>query len=451
MRSTLTRRGRAPANGDRAGHAGEVIGRLAASVGRRRSGLDGFWGGGALSEPSEQPKAERLVAEETHSDVVAVTETEGAITRGKTVASTTAKKTFDTGADDADDMPLPTDPKSVFLGGLFVLACMAALYVAAEIVLPLILAIMLKLLLQPFVRLLERIHIPRGIGAILSVLLVLGLLGGAISMLAGPAAAWAGKLPEAIPKIRDSLSFLQQPIDAVQNLIKQFEGLTGGNGGGSSGPPVKPTAVFGAVLSGSAAATSGLFTTLLILFYMLVSGEIFLRRLVEILPNFKDKRSAVELSIDIERNVSAYLLTVSCINTLVGIATGCVMWLCGVANPVLWGAMALLLNFVPILGPMVGIVIFLMASVLSLGVSWWAVLPVGLYLGIHILEGEIATPMLLAHRFTINPVAMILALIFWYWMWGVAGAILAVPLLAVTKIICDDLRPLRALGHLLEG
>jgi predicted PurR-regulated permease PerM len=187
------------------------------------------------------------------------------------------------------------------------------------------------------------------------------------------------------------------------------------------------------------------------LFYMLVSGETFLRRMVEILPRFKDKRQAVELSLHIERDVSAYLLTVSCINAVVGIATGCVMGACGVANPVLWGAVAFVLNFVPILGPMVGIVIFLMASVLSLGVTWWATLPVGLYFGIHVIEGEFATPMLLARRFTINPVALILALIFWYWMWGVPGAILAVPLLAITKIVCDDLRPLRAFGHLLEG
>jgi predicted PurR-regulated permease PerM len=118
---------------------------------------------------------------------------------------------------------------------------------------------------------------------------------------------------------------------------------------------------------------------------------------------------------------------------------------------VLWGAVAFVLNFVPILGAMVGLVVFLMASVLSLGVTWWALLPVGLYFAIHVIEGEFATPMFLARRFTINPVALILALIFWYWMWGVAGAILAVPLLAITKIVCDDLRPLRALGHLLEG
>jgi predicted PurR-regulated permease PerM len=96
-------------------------------------------------------------------------------------------------------------------------------------------------------------------------------------------------------------------------------------------------------------------------------------------------------------------------------------------------------------------VIFLAASVLSLGVTWAALLPVAVYFGIHIAEGEIITPMLMAHRFTINPVAVMLALVFWYWMWGVPGAVLAVPMLAITKIICDDVRPLRALGHFLEG
>jgi predicted PurR-regulated permease PerM len=348
-------------------------------------------------------------------------------------------------------MPLPTDPKTFFLGGLFVIACMAVLYVSAPIVLPLILALVLKLLLQPLVRLLEEFHIPRAVGAILAVLLVLLAFGGAISMLAGPAAAWAGKLPEAIPKLKDSLRFLQAPIDTVQSMMKQVEAFAGESGSLPQGPEVRPSSLLGAVLSGSATATSGLFTTLLILFYMLVSGETFLRRMVEILPRFRDKRQAVELSLHIERDVSAYLLTVSCINAIVGIATGCVMWACGVANPVLWGTVAFVLNFVPILGAMVGLVIFLMASILSLGVSWWALLPVGLYFGIHILEGEFATPMLLARRFTINPVALILALIFWYWMWGVAGAILAVPLLAIIKIVCDDLRPLRAFGHLLEG
>jgi predicted PurR-regulated permease PerM len=404
-----------------------------------------------LTDQPTEPDEDRLIAEETRSEFVAVTETEGNVTRDQTVGTVTAKKTFREAAEESDDMPLPTDARTFFLGGLFGLACMAVLYVAAPIVLPLVLALILKLLLQPFVRLLEGLHIPRAAGAILSVLLVLLAFGGTISVLAGPAAAWAAKLPEAIPKLRDSLGFLQEPIDAAQGMMKQIEALAGETGSLPQGPAVRPSSLVGELLSGSATATSGLFTTLLILFYMLVSGETLLRRIVEILPRFKDKRQAVELSLHIERDVSAYLLTVSCINAIVGLATGGVMWACGVANPVLWGAVALVLNFVPILGPMVGIVVFLMASVLSLGVTWWALLPVGLYFGIHIIEGEFATPMLLARRFTINPLALILALIFWYWMWGVAGAILAVPLLAITKIVCDDLRPLKAFGHLLEG
>ena len=402
----------------------------------------------SLTEQPTDTTENRLVAAETRQEFVAVTEAEGDVVRGQTVGSVTEKKTFGS-PDEDDEMPLPTEPRTFFLGGLFVLACMAVLYIAAPIVLPLILAIVLKLLLQPLVRLLERIHIPRAIGAILAVLLVMLAFGGTVSLLAGPAAAWAAKLPEAIPKLKDSLSFLQAPIDAIQRMMNQLQGTAGG--AGAQPPDVHPSSLVGAVLAGSATATSGLFTTLLILFYMLVSGETFLRRMVEILPRFKDKRQAVELSLHIERDVSVYLLTVTCINALVGVATGCVMWLCGVANPVLWGAVAFVLNFVPILGAMVGLVIFLMASVLALGVTWWALLPVGLYFAIHVLEGEFATPMLLARRFTINPVALILALIFWYWMWGVAGAILAVPLLAIAKIVCDELRPLRALGHLLEA
>jgi predicted PurR-regulated permease PerM len=397
-----------------------------------------------MTDISNPPAGDRIVAAETRSEFV----TSG----DHTVGAVTERKTFKAAAEDDEDMPLPTDPQTIFLGGLFAFAALAVLSIASEIILPLVLAVVLKMLLQPLVRVLERIRIPRAIGGIVTVLLVLLAFGGTISMLAGPATDWAGKLPQAIPKLRDSFGVLKGPIDTVQHMMKQLDTLTGGGGAAApQAPAVKSASVLGALFSGTAAATTGLLTTLLMLFYLLVSGETFLRRLVEILPRFKDKRQAVELSADIERNVSAYLLTVTCINALVGVATGCVMWLCGVANPVLWGAVAFAVNFVPILGPMVGIVIFLMASVLALGVTWFALLPVGLYLGIHVIEGEIATPMLLARRFTINPVAVMLALIFWYWMWGVAGAILAVPLLAITKIVCDDIRPLRALGHLLEG
>ena len=352
---------------------------------------------------------------------------------------------------DTEDMPLPTEPRTIFLGGLFLLALLAALYVASPIVLPVVLAIVLKLLLQPLVRLSDRLGVPHGLSAVLAILLLALSLAALASGVAGPAASWAGKLPEAIPQIQQRLAFLARPIATAEWMIGQLEGIAGGGPGVPQAPSAHSFNVMGALFSGTTTVAAGLFTTLVVLFYLLVSGETFLRRFVEILPGFAEKRRAVEITLDIERNISAYLITVTLINAIVGVLTLLVMWAFGVANPLLWGLVAFVVNFVPILGPMVALVLFLMASVVSLGVTWWAVLPVGLYFLIHVVEGELVTPMLMARRFTINPVAVILALLFWYWMWGVPGAILAVPMLAITKIVCDDIRPLRAFGHFLEN
>ena len=100
---------------------------------------------------------------------------------------------------------------------------------------------------------------------------------------------------------------------------------------------------------------------------------------------------------------------------------------------------------------MIGVITFLFAGLLSIDTLWVAFLPAGLYLAIHMIEGETVTPMLLARRFTINPVLVIVALVFWYWMWGVPGAILATPMLAVIKIVCDRVQSLSAFGHFIEG
>jgi predicted PurR-regulated permease PerM len=352
---------------------------------------------------------------------------------------------------DRDDMPLPTEPRTIFLGGLFLLALLAALYVASPIVLPVVLAIVLKLLLQPLVRLTDRAGLPRALGALLAILLLVMTLAGVISGVAGPAASWAGKLPDALPQIQQKLAVLARPISSLEWMMGQLQSIGGVGVGVPQAPPTGGINVMGVLFSGTTTVAAGLFTTLVVLFFLLVSGETFLRRFVEILPSFAEKRQAVELTLDIERNISAYLITVTLINCVVGLLTFAVMWVTGVANPLLWGVIAFAVNFVPILGPMVAMAVFLLAGVLSLGVTWWALLPVGLYFLIHVVEGEIVTPMLMARRFTINPVAIILALLFWYWMWGVPGAILAVPMLAIIKIVCDDIRPLRAFGHFLEA
>jgi predicted PurR-regulated permease PerM len=354
-------------------------------------------------------------------------------------------------ATEEDDLPIPSDINTVFLGGLFLLGMLAACYVAAEIVLPIVLAFVLSLVLHPAMRALERVHLPRGIAAMLIILVLFGTLGGLGAALSGPAASWAQELPAGIPKLQERLSFLSRPIAAFQKFADQAQGLAQGDQ-----PKAVPVAVQGSALSdrlltGTRSLASGLLETVLVLFFLLVSGDTFLRRLVEILPRFKNKRQAVDISQQIERDVSAYLFTITIMNLAVGIATGAVMALCGMSDPVLWGTVAFLLNYIPVLGPMTGVVVFLLAGLLSINSLWVAFLPAGLYLLIHLVEGETVTPMLLARRFTINPVLVILSLVFWYWMWGVPGAILSTPMLAITKIICDRIRPLMAFGHFMEG
>jgi predicted PurR-regulated permease PerM len=354
-------------------------------------------------------------------------------------------------AADEEDLPLPSDINTVLLGGLFLLAMLAACYVASEIVLPIVLAFVLSLVLQPAMRVLEQVRLPRGVAAMLLILVLFGTLGGLGAALSLPATSWAQKLPTGIPKLQERLNFLSQPIAALQKLADQAQGLTQGVEHKAVPVAVQGSGLSDRLLSGTRSFASGLLETVLVLFFLLVSGDTFLRRLVEIMPRFRDKRQAVDISKQIESDVSAYLFTVTIMNLAVGVATGTVMALCGVGDPVLWGMVAFLLNYIPILGPMTGVMVFVLAGLLSIDSLWGAFLPAGLYLVIHLVEGETVTPMLLARRFTINPVLVILSLVFWYWMWGVPGAILSTPMLAITKIICDRIRPLMAFGHFMEG
>ena len=350
-----------------------------------------------------------------------------------------------------DMMGLPSDPVVVLLAILVILSLLCAAYVAAEIVLPIVLALVLKLLFQPGMRFLERIRVPRSLAALILILLVFGAIVGIGTAVSGPATEWATKIPDGIPRLQERLKFLNEPINALRTFLHQVDGFMAGGeasagGGGGSG-----SGIAASLFAGTTHFASSFFETIVILFFLLVSGSTFLRRTVEILPNFKDKRQVVELSLEVEQNISAYLVTITVMNAAVGIATGFVMWATGLGDPVLWGVVAFLLNYVPIMGPLVGIGIFLLAGLLVIDTLWLALLPAVLYFAIHIVEGETITPILLARRFTLNPVLVIISLIFWFWMWGVPGAILAVPMLAITKIVCDGVRPLAAVGHFLSG
>lgn len=353
--------------------------------------------------------------------------------------------------DDLEAMPLPSDPRTFFLGGLFLIAVLTVCFFASEVVLPIVLALVLKLLLQPGVTLMERLRIPRMVAVLLLLLVVFGGIVAFGAALSGPAAAWAAKLPEGLPRLKDHLSFLGQPLFAMQHFLQQAAIFAPGSVGAAGVATDANSVITKFLLNGVRTVANGFFTTVILLFFFLMSGDTFLRRMVEILPSFKEKRQAIEIVNQIESDISSYLVTITIMNALVGVATAGAMWASGLGNPVLWGAFAFLVNYVPILGPIAGVGIFLLAGMLTFEPLWQSCLPALLYLAIHVIEGETITPMLVARRFTLNTVLVIIALIFWDWMWGIPGAILAVPMLAITKIVCDRVRPLAAFGHFLEA
>ena len=347
--------------------------------------------------------------------------------------------------------PRPLELRTILLAGIFIILFLAAIHEIRVIAMPVVLAFVLKLVLQPVQRFLEKVRFPRVIAALVILALLTSMVVMLGSALATPAAIWAEKLPAALPQLQSRLGFISKPLETAQKLMLHAEKMTQVDGSKVMPVVVEGNRLYDRVFADTQMMASGLFTTMLVLFFLLASGDTFLRRLVEVLPRFKDKRQVVDISQHIERDISAYLLTITVMNAGVGVTTGLLMMVCGMGDPMLWGAVAFLLNYMPIIGPMIGGVIFLLAGMLAFGTLGSALLPAALYLIIHIIEGTLLTPMVLAKRFTLNPVLIILALMFWYWMWGIPGIILAMPMLAVTKIICDRIQVLQPFGHFLAG
>ena len=342
---------------------------------------------------------------------------------------------------------------------LTTLAIIYTLYFASGVILPFVLALVLTALLSPALQFMtRRLRVPRVLAALFLIFVVFTVAWAVGYLVAVPASSWIAKIPQSLPTLIEKLNFLKQPIHFLEQGMKAFQDAVP-NEGAQKVVEVKQSADVGGkmlgigstVLAGGRAFVGQGMTVMLLLFFFLASSESLLRRVVEILPHFDDKRRIVSIVSETEDSISHYLLTVSLMNALVGLLTGLAVWFLGMPDAVLFGTIAFLLNYIPILGPLTGVMIFFFAGLFSFPTAMQALFPAGIYLGIHILEGEVITPMLLARRFTLNPIMVISSLIFWDWLWGIPGALLSTPLLAVIKIVCDHIEVLAPVGHLIGG
>jgi predicted PurR-regulated permease PerM len=196
-----------------------------------------------------------------------------------------------------------------------------------------------------------------------------------------------------------------------------------------------------------------LAVTFVLLFFLLASGEMMNEKLVRVSPSFRDKKRAVAIWRQVEREVSNYLFSITLINIGFGVVVGAGagLYIVGMPNAVLWGAMAILLNYIPYLGAIIGIAILGIIGIVTYDDLSYAALAPAVYAVANIVESQFVTLGILGRRLTMNPVIIFLSVAFWAWIWGVPGALMAVPILVVVKVLCDHIESLAGLGEALSG
>ena len=343
-------------------------------------------------------------------------------------------------------------PSSLAGAALAVLAAVYTLYFAADLLIPIAAAILLNLLLSPLVRQLARLRVPPPVSAGVLVGGVVMLLGLAFYALAQPAADWMSRGPAIVAELQDKIEQIKQPVRKLQKAAETVEKATDmeDTTGDRQEVTVDKPGILVRVLDVLQDIGVYLGVTLFLLIFLLAGGDSFKEKLVRIAPRLQDKKHVILLMRQVESDVATYLGTVTAINACLGLAIGTAMYLVGLPNAVLWGAMAMALNFIPYLGGAVGAAAVFGAGLISFDTLEQALAAPALYALLNGLEGSIITPAILGRRLTLSPVVVFVALIFWGWIWGVAGALMAVPLLVMLKVVAEHIEKLNPLSELLS-
>jgi predicted PurR-regulated permease PerM len=324
----------------------------------------------------------------------------------------------------------------------------ATLYFAKAFFVPVAMAVVLYILFMPVVRWLWRHGVPRAAGAGLVLGVSLTILGVSAFELASPARNWLTSTPTAVNTAARKWHALALPLEKVSNAADRIADET------SVGRRTSTVVVQGPSLSSRLFGTTesllaGGLEVVILLYALLVVGDLLLARAVHAIPRCRDRQRVIGIARAAEGLISRYLFLTTLINIGEGALVAVAMAALGMPTPVLWGAFVAVAEFVPYVG------MICMTGVLSIaGLAYFdslshALLIPGSYLVINFIQGNIVSPVVMSRRLTLNPAAIFLSLALWWWLWGVAGAFLAVPMLAAFKICCDHVDGLAAIGALL--
>ncbi len=354
----------------------------------------------------------------------------------------------------AGRIELLSDPRSIrsLLVGIFLFALIYALYFARDFFMPVVLAFLLALMLTPIVRFLRKRGIPEAFSATLLVLFSVISMAVTGYLLSGPVMQIVEDAPKIGEQLAERLAEIRHPFDTVMQLSHQVEKVTDT----TTEPGVQKVVVAqpGIISQAAGNLISG-GTTIAITFvlslFLLASGTMFYEKIVQSFTRLSEKKRALRVVYDVEREISRYLLTVALINGGLGLAIGLGLWAIGMPNPFVFGVLAALLNFLPYVGALISIVAVAIISLVSFESFGFAMIAPAYVVLCNVIEGQIVTPLIVGRRLEINAVAIFIAVAFWSWLWGFVGALIAVPLLVIVKVFCDHFDGLKQIGNFLSA
>lgn len=322
---------------------------------------------------------------------------------------------------------------------------------AESLMLPVVLAFVVSLTLAPVNMWLQKRLWPG-----LSALILVGALTFAVVIaavsLSSPIGRWIDDAPQIGRKLSERLSEFRKPVEAVTRASQEVEQITkAGEDPSVDQVVVRQPGLLNRAANNLGALASTLVVAIALTYFLLLTNRLTYEKIVHAAPRLSDKKRALSIVNNIVSVVSKYLLTITIINAAFGATIGLVMWGLGMPNPLLWAVAGFFLNFLPFVGSFVGTVSAALIAILTFEQIEWAIVPPLAYFSITTLEGNFITPSVLGHHLELNPVAILLSIALWGFLWGVAGVILAVPILIITKVVCDNISALAGFGEFLSG
>jgi predicted PurR-regulated permease PerM len=340
------------------------------------------------------------------------------------------------------------------LTGLLLIAAIAAVYFARDFLLPAVFAFFIAVTLRPLVRSLSRRGIPAW-ATTAAIVIAAGVFTAiAVFAFAGALLQWIEDAPRLQREFLSKIASLRSSFASLISIGETIQEAATPDAGANVQEVVVRESMLPTIFTLIAGyPVNVIFVAsgaVVIAVFLMASGDLFYEKLIRILPSFNDKKAALRIVLDIEREVSAYLISITLINAGLAAAVGLAFWAIGLPTPHLWALFAFILNYIPYLGPITGLVFSAAISIVvfeNLGQALLAPLVYGALIG---LETQIITPALLSRRMQINAVMILLSLAFWAWAWGIAGIVLAVPILVTFRVLCSHLDALSAIGEFLS-